>query len=238
MRNIWTIASRELNAYFVSPVAYVVSAAFLLVTGLLFSLIITSTMDASLRPTFSNITFILVLLAPALTMRLLAEEQRMGTLELLLTSPIHDWQVVVGKFIGSFVLFIVMLLAPTLLYVVLLMAFGQPDFGPIVASYLGVLLLGGAFMAIGVFTSSLTQNQIIAYILGLVILLVLWIAGSISQIVGGGAVGDAVSYLAITQHYDSFLTGVIDTPNVIYPLSVIVVSLFLATQVLQTRRWR
>ncbi len=238
MRNIWTIASRELNAYFVSPVAYVVSAAFLLVTGLLFSLIITSTMDASLRGTFSNITFILVLLAPALTMRLLAEEQRMGTLELLLTSPIHDWQVVVGKFLGSFILFIVMLLAPTLLYVVLLMAFGTPDFGPIIASYLGVLLLGGAFMAIGVFTSSLTQNQIIAYILGLVILLVLWIAGSISQIVGGGAVGDAVSYLAITQHYDSFLTGVIDTPNVIYPLSVIVVSLFLATQVLQTRRWR
>jgi ABC-2 type transport system permease protein len=238
MRNIWTIASRELNAYFVSPVAYVVSAAFLLVTGLLFSLIITSTMDASLRPTFSNITFILVLLAPALTMRLLAEEQRMGTLELLLTSPIHDWQVVVGKFIGSFVLFIVMLLAPTLLYVVLLMAFGQPDFGPIVASYLGVLLLGGAFMAIGVFTSSLTQNQIIAYILGLVILLILWISGSMTQIVGGGAVGDAVNYLAITQHYDSFLTGVIDTPNVIYPLSVIVVSLFLATQVLQTRRWR
>lgn len=238
MRNIWTIASRELNAYFVSPVAYIVSAAFLLVTGLLFSLIITSTLDASLRPTFSNITFILVLLAPALTMRLLAEEQRMGTLELLLTSPIHDWQVVVGKFLGSFILFIVMLLAPTLLYVVLLMAFGTPDFGPIIASYLGVLLLGGAFMAIGVFTSSLTQNQIIAYILGLVILLILWISGSMTQIVGGGAVGDAVSYLAITQHYDSFLTGVIDTPNVIYPLSVIVVSLFLATQVLQTRRWR
>ncbi len=238
MRNIWTIASRELNAYFVSPVAYVVSAAFLLVTGLLFSLIITSTLDASLNATFSNITFILVLLAPALTMRLLAEEQRMGTLELLLTSPIHDWQVVVGKFLGSLVLFIVMLLAPTLLYVALLMAFGQPDYGPILSSYLGVILMGGAFMAIGVFTSSLTQNQIIAYILGLVILLILWIAGSMSQIVGGGAVGDAVGYLAITQHYDSFLTGVIDTPNVIYPLSVIVVSLFLATQVLQTRRWR
>ncbi|MDE3090712.1 MAG: ABC transporter permease subunit, partial [Chloroflexota bacterium] len=178
MRNIWTIASRELNSYFVSPVAYVVGAAFLLVSGVLFSLTLTSTMDASLRGTFSNITFILVLLAPALTMKLLAEEQRMGTLELLLTSPVHDWQVVVGKFLGSLILFAVMLLGPTLFYVVLLVWLGTPDFGPIISGYLGVLLLGGAFLSIGVLTSSLTQNQVIAYILGLAILLVMWIADS------------------------------------------------------------
>ena len=238
MRNVWTITSRELNSYFVSPVAYVVSAAFLLISGVLFSLILNSTMDASLRGTFSNITFILILIAPILTMKLLAEEQRMGTLELLLTSPVHDWQVVVGKFLGSLILFAVMLLAPTLLYVVMLTAFGKPDYGPIFSSYLGVLLLGGAFLSIGVLSSSLTQNQVVAGFLGIVFLLLLWISDAMSRIVGGGAVGDALTYLSITQHYNNFLQGVINTQDLIYPLSVIVVALFIATQVLQTRRWR
>jgi len=238
MRNVWTITSRELNSYFASPVAYVVSAAFLLISGVLFSLILNSTMDASLRGTFSNITFIMILIAPVLTMKLLAEEQRMGTLELLLTSPVHDWQVVVGKFLGSLILFAVMLLAPTLLYVVLLTAFGKPDYGPILSGYLGVLLLGGAFLSIGVLSSSLTQNQVVAGFVGIVLLLLMWISDALSRIVGGGAVGDALTYLSITRHYDDFLRGVIDTQNIIYPLSVIAVALFIATQVLQTRRWR
>jgi len=238
MRNVWTITSRELNSYFASPVAYVVSAAFLLISGVLFSLILSSTMDASLRGTFSNITFIMILIAPVLTMKLLAEEQRMGTLELLLTSPVHDWQVVVGKFLGSLILFAVMLLAPTLLYVVLLTAFGKPDYGPILSGYLGVLLLGGAFLSIGVLSSSLTQNQVVAGFVGIVLLLLMWISDALSRIVGGGAVGDALTYLSITRHYDDFLRGVIDTQNIIYPLSVIAVALFIATQVLQTRRWR
>lgn len=238
MRNVWTITSRELNSYFVSPVAYVVSAAFLLISGVLFSLILNSTMDASLRGTFSNITFILILIAPILTMKLLAEEQRMGTLELLLTSPVHDWQVVVGKFLGSLILFVVMLLGPTLLYVVLLTTFGKPDYGPILSSYLGVLLLGGAFLSIGVLSSSLTQNQVVAGFLGIVFLLLMWISDALSRIVGGGAVGDALTYLSITQHYNNFLQGVINTQDLIYPLSVIAVALFTATQVLQTRRWR
>ena len=238
MKNVWTITTRELNSYFVSPIAYVVSAAFLLITGVLFSLIVTSSMQASLNATFSNVTFILILVAPILTMKLLAEEVRMGTLELLLTSPVDDWQVVVGKYLGSLILFAVMLLAPTLLYVVFLFAFGQPDYGPILSGYLGVLLLGGAFLAVGVMASSLTQNQVVAGFLGIVMLLLLWIADALSQIVGGGAVGDALTYLAITQHYNDFLSGTIATQNIIYPLSVIAVSLFIATQVLQTRRWR
>ncbi len=238
MKNVWTITSRELNSYFASPVAYVVSAAFLLISGALFSVILTSTMDASLRGTFSNITFIMILIAPVLTMKLLAEEQRMGTLELLLTSPVHDWQVVVGKFLGSLILFAVMLLAPTLLYVVLLTAFGTPDYGPILSGYLGLLLLGGAFLSIGVLSSSLTQNQVVAGFVGIVLLLLMWISDALSRIVGGGAVGDALTYLSITRHYDDFLRGVIDTQNIIYPLSVIAVALFIATQVLQTRRWR
>ncbi|HEX7587001.1 MAG TPA: ABC transporter permease [Anaerolineae bacterium] len=238
MKNVWTITLRELNSYFVSPIAYVVSAAFLLITGVLFSLIVTSSMQASLSGAFGNITFILILVAPILTMKLLAEEVRMGTLEMLLTSPVDDWQVVVGKYLGSLILFAVMLLAPTLLYVVFLVAFGQPDFGPIFSGYLGVLLLGGAFLAVGVFASSLTQNQVVAGFLGIVILLLMWIADAMSQIVGGGAVGNALTYLSITQHYNDFLSGTIATQNIIYPLSVIAVSLFIATQILQTRRWR
>ncbi len=238
MRNVWTITSRELKAYFVSPVAYVVSALFLIAMGYLFSLILLNSQDASLRGTFSNMIFVLLLLAPALTMRLLADEQRMGTIELLLTSPIRDWQVVVGKFLGSLILFAVMFLGPTLYYVLILKVFGDPDYGPILTGYVGILLLGASFLAIGIFTSSLTQNQVIAYFAGLVILLLLWIADAAGGIAGFGPIGNALTYLAVTQHYNNFFQGIIDTSDVVYSLSVIAVSLFLATQVLQTRRWR
>lgn len=238
MRNVWTITLRELKSFFVSPIAYVVSGAFLVLSGALFALILSSSQDASLRSTFTNVTFILVLLAPALTMKLVAEEQRMGTIELLLTAPVHDWQVIVGKYLGSLILFAVMLLAPTLYYVLILNLFGKPDLGPIVSSYLGLLLLGGSFLAIGVLTSSLTQNQVVAYIVGVVVLLLMWIADAVGHIFGSGAVADAFSYLAITRHYEDFLRGVVDTTNIVYPLSVIAVALFLATQILQTRRWR
>src|SRR5512142_2362011 len=142
MRNVWTITSRELKALFVSPIAYVVSALFLVAMGYLFSLILINSQDASLRGTFSNMVFILLLLAPALTMKLLADEQRMGTIELLLTAPVRDWQVVVGKFLGSLVLFAVMFLGPTLYYVLILKVFGSPDYGPILRGYGGITVVG------------------------------------------------------------------------------------------------
>lgn len=238
MRNVWTITWRELKAFFVSPIAYVVSALFLVAMGYLFSLILINTQDASLRGTFSNMIFVLLLLAPALTMKLLADENRMGTIELLLTSPVHDWQVVIGKFLSSVVLFVVMFLGPTLFYVLILKVFGDPDWGPIITGYIGILLLSASFLAIGLFTSSLTQNQVIAYFAGLVILLLLWIADAGSSMAGVGPVGNALSYLAVTQHYNNFFQGVIDTTDVVYALSMIAVALFLATQMLQTRRWR
>ncbi len=238
MKNVWTIASRELKSYFASPIAYVVSALFLVVSGFFFTLILISSQDASLRSSFSNMTFILILLAPALTMKLLAEEQRMGTIELLLTSPVNDWQVVLGKFLGGLILFAIMLVGPTLYYVLILKLLGSPDPGPIFTSYIGILLLGASFLSIGVFASSVTQNQVIAYFLGLTILILLWVIDFASSIAGTGPAGNIVTYLAITGHYTNFFQGVIDTQDVIYSLSVVVISLFLATQVVQTRRWR
>ncbi len=238
MRNVWTITSRELQSYFVSPIAYAVSALFLVLMGALFTLNLSFSQDASLRDTFNTMIFVLILVSPALTMKLLAEEQRMGTIELLLTSPVSDWQVVLGKYLGALILYAVMLLAPTLYYVVLLLAFGSPDLAPIATSYLGMLLLGGAFLAIGVFTSALTQNQIIAFFASFVIMLLLWIANAASGFGGVNRLTDALSYLAFTAHTDDFFRGVIDTTHIVYTLSIIVVALFLATQTLQTRRWR
>ena len=238
MGNLWTITWRELKTYFASPVAYVVSALFLVVNGYLFAFILLNGREASLRGVFSNTTFILLLLAPALTMRLLAEEQRLGTVELLLTAPVRDWQVVVGKFFGSLILFVVMLLGPTLYYVLILSVFGHPDYGPIITGYVGVLLLGASFLAIGVFASALTQNQIVAYFIGIAVLMMLWIADAGSSFAGDNFFGTALSYIAVTRHYNDFFGGVISTTDVVYAFSVIAVSLFIATQMLQTRRWR
>lgn len=238
MRNVWTITVRELKSYFVSPIAYLASAFFLLVTGALFAAILTSSADSSLRPLFSNITFIVLLIAPALTMKLLAEERRMGTIELLFTAPLHDWQIVIGKYLGAVILYVTMFLVPTLYYFLLLRIFGQPDIGPTLTGYLGVFLLGASFLAVGVFTSSLTQNQIIAWLGGFAILILLWIADALAGWAGYGPLRDALVYMALTRHYENFLRGVIELADVLYPLSIIAVFLFLTTQLLQSRRWR
>lgn len=237
MKNVWTIMSRELKSLFVSPVPYVVSAMVLALMGYLFAAILIQSRDSSLRTLFSNMIFVLVILAPALTMKLLAEEQRMGTIELLLTAPVHDWQIVLGKFLGSFVLFVVMLLGPTLWYVLILQVFGSPDYGPIASAYLGFILIGAACLAIGVFVSSLTQSQVIAFIVGFVILLLMWIADSAVGVLGPGGLSDALTYLALPRHFNDLFSGVVDTTDVVYSLSMVAIFLFLATQVLQARRW-
>ncbi len=237
MTNVWTITWRELKAYFASPIAYVVSAMFLAMMGFLFSSNLGYTKDANLRDTFNVMVFIVALVAPALTMKLLAEEQRMGTIELLLTSPIHDWQVVVGKFLGGVILYAVMFLAPTLYYVLVISVFGSPDYGPILTSYLGMLLLGSSFLAIGLFASALTQNQVVAFFISFMIMILLWIANAVTSLIGTGPVADVLGYLSIPRHFD-FFSGIVDTTDLVFTLSIIVVALFLTTQLLQTRRWR
>lgn len=236
MHNIWAIARRELHSYFVSPVAYVVGALFLVISGFLFSIILGMSNEASMRSLFGNFAVILLFIVPALTMRLLAEEQRTGTMELLLTAPVRDSELVLGKFLGAFLL-LLLILAITLIYPLVLVAAGNPDRGPILAGYLGVVLQGAAFLSIGLFASSLTQNQVIAALLTFVVLLLLWLSDALGQFTAG-RIGDFFRFLSVTRHLDEFPRGIIDTRNIVYFLTIIVAALFFTVQSVQTRRWR
>ena len=236
MRSALTVAKRELQAYFVSPLAYVITAIFLLITGYFFYLILHYSREATLRYLFGNMTLIMMLLIPALTMRLLAEEQSKGTMELLLTSPVRDWEVVVGKYLASVVLFAVML-ALTVYYPIVLNVYGDPDMGPIMSGYLGLFMLGATLLSLGLLASSVTSNQIIAAVLGLALVLGFWLIDALSGIVSG-SLAEFFSYLSISSHFQDFTRGVIDTKDLVYMLSLIAGSLFLTTRVVETRRWR
>jgi len=189
----------------------------------------------SLEPVLGSAPVILLLLAPALTMRLLAEETRSGTMELVLTAPVRDGEVVLGKYLASLIFFLFML-ALTLVYAVVLLRFGNPDRGVLVSSYVGAALFGAAFLAVGVLASALTQNQIVAAVISLAILLALWLINIFAGLTRG-VLADILNYLSIITRYNDFLRGVISSQNVIYYLSVIAVALFLATRALETRRW-
>jgi ABC-2 type transport system permease protein len=236
MSNTLAVAERELKSFFVSTIAWIVMAAFLLMAGFLFAVILLNTNEASLRYLVSNLSVILLFVAPFLTMRLLAEENRMGTIELLLTNPVRDVEVVLGKFLGVMGFVLVMLLF-TLYFPALLFVFGTPDPGPMAAGYLGVILQASAFVAIGLAVSSMTQNQIVAAFLSFAILLLLWLSDSMSNFLGK-PLGDAMKFLSITNHFQDFSRGVIDSSHIIYFVSVAVAALFVAYLSLQTRRWR
>jgi len=236
MKNMIVITQKELRAYFTTPVAYVVIAAFLAVMGFFFWLIVSLTREASLRGVFANMAVTLLFIAPALTMRLLAEEQRSGTIELLLTLPVRDWQVVVGKFLASLAVFAVML-GLTLYYPLLWLRLGNPDLGPIVSGYVGLLLLGGSCLSIGLFTSSLSRNQVVAALLGFGAMLILWVIDIAGGLLGS-PVSDVVTYLSMSQHYFDFVRGIISTKDLTFYLAVTAAFLFLSVQVLQLRRWR
>jgi ABC-2 type transport system permease protein len=236
MRNAFTIARRELSAYFTSPVAYVVTAGFLVIAGYFFYFILYYSQEATLRYLFNNLTTILLFVAPILSMRLLAEEQRSGTIELLLTAPVRDWEVVLGKWAAALAFWLVMLL-PTLLYPFFLSRFGDPDWFPIITGYLGIILLGGVLLALGTLTSALTQNQVVAAVLGIGLTILLWLIGAAGDFAGSSLSG-FFQYLALSTHFYDLTRGVVDTKNLIYYLSVIVAALFLATRVLESRRWR
>jgi ABC-2 type transport system permease protein len=200
--------------------------------------------ERMIRPLFQNLTVLLLFVLPMITMRTYAEEKRSGAMELLLTSPITDLEILVGKFVGALTLYAAML-GVTLLYIAMLFAFGTPEWKPIATAYLGLLLFGGCFISVGLLVSSFTKNQIVAGMMTFVVFLLLWIidwlAASATGLFGataGPVVEDVLNYLSITQHFDDFGKGVIDTRHVIFYVSFITFGLFLTARSVDSERWR
>lgn len=236
MKKIPALFKRELISYFCSPIAYIVLVVFLVISGYFFWYILGVTMEASLRFTLSNMSIILLFISPAITMRLLAEEKRSGTLETLMTDPVTDAEVVLAKFLASLV-FYVFLLVPTLSYVFILKAVGNPDMGIIWAGYAGLMLIGGLFLSIGLLSSAVTSNQIISAVVGFVALLLFWVIGFVSDL-GTSKLNKIFGYIGFFEHFDSFRKGIIDTRDIIYFVTAIVLFLFITMRVVESRKWK
>jgi ABC-2 type transport system permease protein len=236
MTNTLTILRRELGAYFNSPVAYIVVTVFLLVCGYLFFSQAFLVKEATMRDFFGIAPLIFIFFAPAVTMRLLAEEKRSGTFELLITLPVGDWEVVLGKFFASLVLLGVAILL-TLTYPITLSFMGELDWGTVAGGYIGLLLLGGAYLAIGLMASSWTRNQVVAFILAFAISFGLYLCGKLLPLMPA-SLAPIVDYISLDSHFNNIAKGVIDSRDIIYYLSMIGGCLFLATRSLESRRWR
>jgi ABC-2 type transport system permease protein len=255
MRNILAIADRELRSYFASPIAYAVIGFFALVFGWMFYTFLrffvmqsmqmsqmgmgqgqVNVNQAMIRPLILQISVVTLFVLPMITMRTYAEEKRSGTIELLLTAPLTDVEIILGKFLGALGLYALMLLV-TVPPITLLFWYGDPDWKPVVTSYLGLLLIGGSFISYGLFISSLTKNQIVAGVLTFCTLLMLLLVSWMQDFVG--PVGQSViSALAVFEHFEDFSKGVIDTKHLVYYASVITFGLFLTAKSVDSERWR
>jgi ABC-2 type transport system permease protein len=248
MRNIWIIAKREFDHYFISPIAYVVAFMILFVIGILFAINIYFYIQNALQsfgqtPEVSIITgvfgFLLVLTIPAITMRLLADEARMGTLELLLTAPVQDFELVAGKWLGAF-LFMLTIVAVTLVYPLILNSLVSPgiDQKLVISSYLGLVLVIASFLALGVGISAVFTNQIAALFVTLITFILLWwVIGIPAQVIQGTASG-VFQYLDMNSHYNALSIGSIKLSDLVYFFSLIALGLFVGTTAIETRRWR
>jgi len=256
MRNILAIAQKELKSYFNSPIAYIVIGLWALLYGYFFVAILNFFVRQSMqmnqfgmqgpqamnvnqqliRPLLQNVLILILFLMPMVTMRAYSEEKRSGTIELLLTSPLTDFQIILGKFFGAMALYSVML-AVTLIHLGLLFAYGHPEWKPIVTAYIGLLLMGGCFISLGLFISSLTKNQIVAGMVTFAVFLLLWVITWIGSF-SGPTVDKVTQYLSIVDHYDDFGKGVLDTTHLIYYVSFITFGLFLTAKSVDSERWR
>lgn len=239
MRNVLAIMQRELLSLFCSPVAYIVIAGYLLITGVsvLWSGAFAPGKPASLVEVFFWAPWFLTVIVPAICMRTISEEYRAGTMEKLMTAPLSDSQMVLGKYLASLVFFVVML-APTLVYLFLMQAYGSPDWGQSLASYLGLLLVGVAFTAFGVFASSLTSNQVVAWILGWVPLLLFAVLARFAANQVEGIWRAVFQQINVVGRYETFSKGLITTDGVVFFLAVAMLFIFLAVKVVESRRWR
>lgn len=254
MSNILTIAAKELRSYFVSPIAYILIAVFALVFGIFFAISVEQFIrvflargqmggnmpmdhhEMLLRPLLGVISTIGLFLVPMITMRLFAEEKRSGTIELLLTSPIYDYEIVIGKWLAAMVLYASLLLVSMFDFAILLFM-SDPEWRPILVGYLGLLLQGGAMISLGVFLSSITRNQIIAVAVTFFASLTLWVTEAVS-VFNTAAWARVVGYLSILSHYDPFGRGLIQSRDVIFFVTFTVFWLFLTVRSLESLRWR
>lgn len=243
MRNAWIVARRELGAIFVQPIAYIFAIMMTIITGLIFSAQISfPSFQGGPPPTLNQIlntfTFLAIFGAPAITMRLLSEEQQTGTIEVLMTLPLRDIEVVLGKFIAAFV-FYCAVTALTLIYPVILLRFGNPDIGPMISSYLGVLLWGASLLGIGILASAMSENQINAFMLAFGIILFLYLTMIPAQLFAvNPPLSTILSEMSLQTHLNGFLSGLITAKDVLYYIVVTAVSIFAAARVLESRRWR
>ncbi|MGB8214578.1 MAG: ABC transporter permease [Anaerolineales bacterium] len=248
MRNIWTIARREIRLYFASPVAYIVGLLILLISGIYFVLVIylaeqsayTSGSSAAPGPDLvvGLMVFLFLFAIPALSMRLMADEHRNGTLELLLTAPINEWELVIGKWLGSF-LFVLMIIIITFIFPIVLNSLVTPgiDKGLMLANYLALILVAAAFLAIGTAISCFFDNQFAAFFATLAMLFFMWIViGWPSAVMQSG--GGIFDYLSMSKHFSSMQSGVVALSDIVYYLSLTALGLFLGTVAVEVRRWK
>jgi gliding motility-associated transport system permease protein len=252
MNNVIAIAQKEWRSYFASPIGYVITGLFAVLFGWIFyaylSFFVRSSEQMSMGGGVPNVNqqmiagllqttaTIILFVMPMITMRTYSEEKRSGTIELLLTSPVNDVQIILGKFFGAMGLYAAML-AVTVLYISILFFLGNPEWKPVIAGYLGLLLMGGCFIAVGLLVSSLTKNQIVAGIATFAVFLFLWVINWIGE--SAGPTGrEIVTYVSITDHFTDFARGVIDTKHVVYYLSFITFGLFLTAKSVDSERWR
>ena len=238
MRNILTIFQKEFKSYFNSPIAYRFIITFILFSSWLFFRTFFLIGQAHLRPLFSIFPWLFLILAPSITMRAWAEEKKMGTIEVLMTLPLKDYEVVVGKFLASF-FFMITTVVLTFPLAITVYSLGNPDTGSVIGGYIGAILMGGAYLAIGLFCSSLTKNQIVAFIISTVSCFIMLIIGEdIVLMSAPDTVAPLFSYLGLGTHFESISRGVIDSRDLIYYFSTIGFFLFLNTLALESRKWK
>ena len=235
MRNILPIFRREIFAYFYSPMAYIVITVFLIITGWFFTSEMFLSNESSLRSVFSIIPFIFIFFVPAITMRLLSEERKSGTIELLFTMPISDMEIILGKYFAGLGLIVVGLLF-TLPYSLTIIILGEPDVGMLITGYLGLVLMGASYVAIGIFASTISKNQVVAFIIAFMIIFFLWLINKFLMLIPPPFI-PILQYLSIDYHYENIGRGVIDSRDLVYYLSLVVFMLSLAKLSLESRKW-
>jgi len=254
VKNILLICRKEVYSYFVSPIAYLLMAFFGLIFGVGFYTATRQLMQYSfqmqmqgggpsmnvneqiIRPLLGFASTIALFLVPMITMRLFAEEKKTGTIELLMTSPVYDWEIILGKWLGALLLYLCVL-AMSAINIAVLFAFGKPDWKPILIGYLGLILQGGTLLAIGAFISTTTKNQIIAGGVTFFVCLLLWLLSWFTAFDSTGY-SSVVNYLSIVTHFEGFAKGVLDSKDVIFYISMIFFSLFITSRSMESLRWR